>query len=91
MRTGLTSDFHIILLISAVASMPWASADLGEPATFSAASNHYLLLVGLAEPSLTRSIGLASESASSWTVCGDAPATPNGAHWVLPARSIRRR
>ena len=61
--TGLTA---IILPISAVASMPWASADLGEPATFSVAGNDYLLFVGLAEPSLIRSIGHASESATGW-------------------------
>ena len=67
--------------------MPWASADLGEPATFSVAGSHHLLFVGLAEPSLTRSIGLASESTTGWTVCSDTPATPNGAHWG-PASSI---
>lgn len=78
---GHWSDFHIILPISAVARLPWASADLGEPATFSVAGNHYLLFVGLAEPSLTRSIGLASESATGWTVCNDTPATLNGARW----------
>ncbi len=84
---GHWSDFHIILPISAVASVPWASADLGEPATFSVAGSHHLLFVGLAEPSLTRSIGLASESTTGWTVCSDTPATPNGAHWG-PASSI---
>lgn len=84
---GHWSDFHIILPISAVARMPWASADLGEAATFSVAGNHYLLFVGLAEPSLIRSIGLASESATGWTVCGDTPTTPNGARWG-PASSI---
>jgi hypothetical protein len=78
---GHWSDFHIILPISAVANMPWASADLGEPATFSVAGNHYLLFVGLAEPSLTRSIGLASGSATGWTACSDTPTTPNGARW----------
>ena len=84
---GHWSDFHIILPIRAVASMPWASADLGEPATFSVAGDHYLLFVGLAEPSLTRSIGLARETADGWSVCADQPAVANGAPWG-PASSI---
>jgi hypothetical protein len=84
---GHWSDFHIILPIRAVASMPWASADLGEPATFSVAGNHYLLFVGLAEPSLIRSVGLAQETTTGWSVCGALPALPNGVRWG-PASSI---
>ena len=41
----------------------------------------YLLFVGLAQHTLTRSIGLARESTAGWTACGNAPATPNGAPW----------
>lgn len=84
---GHWSDFHIIVPIGATASLPWASADLGEPATFHAGGKHYLLFVGLAEPSLTRSIGLASKTATAWSVCNDQPALPNGARWG-PASSI---
>ncbi|MGH2853704.1 MAG: hypothetical protein ACRDLF_05885 [Solirubrobacteraceae bacterium] len=84
---GHWSGFHIILPISAVASIPWASDDLGEPATFSSAGSHYLLFVGLAEPSLTRSIGLARETTTGWSVCNDQPALPNGVRWG-PASSI---
>jgi hypothetical protein len=69
-NTGLiftsSSAFH------AEASLPWASADLGKPATFDAGDQHYLLFVGLAQKDkLTRSIGLARESASGRTVCNN--------------------
>jgi hypothetical protein len=84
---GHWSGFHIVLNIKSAASLPWASADLGEPATFYAADKHYLLFVGLAQHTLTRSIGLARESTNGWVVCSNAPATPNGARWG-PASSI---
>jgi hypothetical protein len=84
---GQWSNFHIILNIKSVASLPWARADLGEPATFYANHMHYLLFVGLAQDGLTRSVGLARETASGWRVCSDDPATPNGARWG-PASSI---
>ncbi len=78
---GHWSDFHINLDISKVADLRWASADLGEPATFEVANKHYLLFVGLAENKLTRSIGLARKSGSDWQICTDVPATPNGSRW----------
>jgi hypothetical protein len=84
---GHWSQFHIILPISTVATMSWASADLGEPATFSFAGSHYLLFVGLAQDDLTRSIGLARETTAGWSVCDEMPALPNGARWG-PASSI---
>ena len=85
---GHWSDFRIILSIHTVASLPWASADLGEPSTFDVRDQHYLLFVGLAQKDkLTRSIGLARQSGSGWSVCTDTPATPNGAGWG-PASSI---
>jgi hypothetical protein len=84
---GHWSNFHIILGIHAVANLPWASADLGEPATFYVGSKHYLLFVGLAQNTLIRSIGLARGSTYGWSVCGKTPATPNGAQWG-PVSSI---
>jgi hypothetical protein len=85
---GHWSDFHIVLSIHGAAALPWASADLGEPATFYVGSHHYLLFVGLAQKDrLTRSIGLARDSRTGWTACSDTPATPNGARWG-PASSI---
>jgi hypothetical protein len=84
---GHWSPFHMILSIKSVADMNWSSADLGEPATFYAAGRRYLLFVGLARKDLTRSIGLAQESKSAWTICNDEPAISNTAHWG-PASSI---
>jgi hypothetical protein len=84
---GGWSSLHIILSIRSVAALPWASADLGEPAVFRTSSGHYLLFVGLARDKRTRSIGIARESAAGWSVCGDMPAIPNGARWG-PASSI---
>ncbi len=84
---GHWSGFHIILNIKSVASLRWASADLGEPAPFYAGGEHYLLFVGLAQHELTRSLGLARESTAGWVVCSNNPATPNGARWG-PASSI---
>ncbi len=85
--SGHWSPFHIILSIHTVAALPWASGDLGEPATFSVAGKYYLLFVGLAHNKLTRSIGLAHRTSTGWAVCNDAPATSNGARWG-PASSI---
>jgi hypothetical protein len=84
---GHWSGFHIILNIKSVASLHWASADLGEPATFYAGDTHNLLFVGLAQHKLTRSIGLARESTTGWIVCSNVPATSNTARWG-PASSI---
>lgn len=84
---GRWSDFHIVLGIGAVATIPWASADLGEPAAFYWAGKHYLLFVGLAKSGLKRSIGLARELPSGWSVCSDSPALVNGAPWG-PSSSI---
>jgi hypothetical protein len=84
---GRWSDFHIVLNISAVATLPWASADLGEPAAFHWAGGHYLLFVALRKGNLARSIGLARESASGWSVCGNSPIVANGVPWG-PASSI---
>jgi hypothetical protein len=81
------SDFHILVDIRAVAALNWASADLGEPATFYVGKKHYLLFVGLARNDLTRSIGLMSELKTGWDLCSDSPATPNSAPWG-PASSI---
>lgn len=84
---GRWADFRIILSIKAVAGLPWASADLGEPAAYYVAGKHYLLFVGLDQANLVRSIGLARESATGWSVCDVGPALPNGAPWG-PASSI---
>ncbi len=78
---GHWSPFHIILNIKSVTHMNWSSADLGEPATFYAAGQHYLLFVGLARDDLTRSIGMARESKSVWSICNDDPVIPNTARW----------
>jgi len=84
---GHWSDFHIILSIRAVARLAWASADLGEPAAFYWSGSHYLLFVGLNRTNRNRSIGLARESSTGWSVCDDRPALPNGVPWG-PASSI---
>jgi hypothetical protein len=85
--SGRWSHFHIILGIKAAASLPWASADLGEPASYYIKGSHYLFFVGLGQDKLTRSIGLARESLANWSVCRDTPAIPNGTRWG-PASSI---
>jgi hypothetical protein len=85
---GRWSNFNIILKPDTATALHWASADLGEPATFYVGHAHYLLFVGLAQDDKrTRSIGLARDTATGWVVCRNAPATPNGAPWG-PASSI---
>jgi hypothetical protein len=84
---GSWSPLRIILNISAVATLPWASADLGEPAVYHLPSGSFLLFVGLADNKRTRSIGLARAVGTSWDLCGDTPALPNGTPWG-PASSI---
>ena len=78
---GRWTDFHIVLGIRAVARLAWSRADLGEPAVFYWGGMHYLLFVGLTPITLTRSIGLARESAAGWVVCDSKPAVRNGVAW----------
>jgi hypothetical protein len=78
---GHWSGFHIILSIKAVAHLPWARADLGEPAAYHGTGTHYLLFVGLKRIGLIRSIGLAKQTITGWRVCGDTPALSNKSTW----------